>query len=42
MFVMAPFAVGLQVYWITSNFLAILQQKILYGRHPDLATAPAK
>ena len=42
MFVMAPFAVGLQVYWITSNFLAIIQQRILYGRHPDLKTAPAK
>ena len=42
MFVMAPFAVGLQVYWITSNCLAILQQRILYARHPDLATAPAR
>ena len=42
MFVMAPFAVGLQVYWITSNCLAILQQRILYARHPDLKTAPAK
>jgi len=42
MFVMAPFAVGLQVYWITSNCLAILQQRILYARHPDLKTAVAK
>ena len=42
MFVMAPFAVGLQVYWITSNCLAILQQRILYARHPDLKTAAAK
>ncbi|WP_375402451.1 membrane protein insertase YidC [uncultured Sphingomonas sp.] len=42
MFVMAPFAVGLQVYWITSNFLAILQQRVLYARHPDLKVAAAK
>jgi YidC/Oxa1 family membrane protein insertase len=41
MFVMAPFAVGLQVYWITSNVLTILQQKLLYARHPELM-APAK
>jgi YidC/Oxa1 family membrane protein insertase len=42
MFVMAPFAVGLQVYWITSNCLTILQQKLLYARHPGLKEAPAK
>jgi YidC/Oxa1 family membrane protein insertase len=42
MFVMAPFAVGLQVYWITSNCLTMLQQKWLYSRHPALQTAPAK
>lgn len=42
MFVMAPFAVGLQVYWITSNVLTILQQKLLYARHPGLKEAPSK
>lgn len=42
MFVMAPFAVGLQVYWITSNVLTILQQQWLYSKHPALKTAPAK
>ncbi|MEO5866478.1 MAG: membrane protein insertase YidC [Sphingomonas sp.] len=42
MFVMAPFAVGLQVYWITSNCITILQQRLLYARHPGLQTAPAK
>jgi YidC/Oxa1 family membrane protein insertase len=42
MFVMAPFAVGLQVYWITSNVLTIVQQQWLYSRHPALKTAPAK
>ncbi|URW76182.1 membrane protein insertase YidC [Sphingomonas donggukensis] len=42
MFVMAPFAVGLQVYWITSNLLTIAQQQWLYSRHPALKTAPAK
>ena len=42
MFVMAPFAVGLQVYWITSNLLTVLQQRILYARHPALKQPAAK
>ena len=42
MFMMASFAVGLQLYWITSNVLTILQQQWLYSRHPALKTAPAK
>ena len=42
MFVMAPFAVGLQVYWITSNVLTIAQQQWLYSRHPALKAAAAK
>ena len=42
MFVMAPFAVGLQVYWITSNLLTIAQQQWLYSRHPALKAAAAK
>ena len=42
MFVMAPFAVGLQVYWITTNCISILQQRLLYARHPGLQTAPGK
>ncbi|MBD8546007.1 membrane protein insertase YidC [Sphingomonas sp. CFBP 8760] len=42
MFVMAPFAVGLQVYWITTNCVSILQQKLLYARHPGLKQAPVK
>ncbi|OYY90068.1 MAG: membrane protein insertase YidC [Sphingomonas sp. 28-66-16] len=43
MFVMAPFAVGLQIYWITSNTLTILQQRLLYARHPEmLVPAPKK
>ena len=42
MFVMAPFAAGLQLYWITSNLLTIAQQKFLYSRHPALKEpAPA-
>ena len=36
MFIMAPFAAGLLVYWITSNVLTIAQQKYLYARHPQL------
>ena len=42
MFVMAPFAVGLQVYWITTNCVTILQQKLLYARHPQLKAAAPK
>jgi YidC/Oxa1 family membrane protein insertase len=36
MFVMAPFAVGLQLYWITSNVITVLQQRWLYSKHPAL------
>jgi YidC/Oxa1 family membrane protein insertase len=36
MFVMAPFAAGLLVYWITNNILTIAQQKWLYSRHPAM------
>ncbi|WP_084581487.1 membrane protein insertase YidC [Sphingomonas azotifigens] len=36
MFLMAPFAVGLQLYWITSNILTVLQQQWLYARHPEM------
>ena len=39
MFVMAPFAAGLLLYWITSNLLTIAQQKYLYSRHPALQAA---
>ena len=42
MFVMASYAVGLQIYWITSNCLAIAQQQWLYSRHPQLKTKPEK
>ena len=41
MFVMAPFAAGLLVYWITNNILTIAQQKWLYSRHPAM-TEPVK
>ena len=36
MFVMAPFASGLLIYWITSNILTVGQQRILYARHPQM------
>ena len=36
MFIMAPFAAGLLIYWTTSNLLTIAQQKYLYSRHPQL------
>jgi len=42
MFVMAPFAAGLQLYWVISNTLTILQQKWLYSRHPHMKEAVAK
>ncbi len=42
MFVMAPFAVGLQIYWITSNLITIAQQSWLYSRHPALKQKPEK
>lgn len=41
MFVMAPFAAGLLIYWITSNCLTIAQQAYLYSRHPQLKAASA-
>ena len=42
MFIMAPFAAGLLIYWITSNFLTIGQQAFLYSRHPQLKAQAAK
>ncbi|WP_394659615.1 membrane protein insertase YidC, partial [uncultured Novosphingobium sp.] len=42
MFVMAPFAAGLLIYWITSNVLTIVQQKFLYSRHPQLKAMAEK
>lgn len=33
MFVMAPFAAGLQLYWVVSNLLTIAQQSWLYKRY---------
>jgi len=41
MFVMAPFAAGLLLYWITSNILTVAQQSYLYSRHPQLKAANA-
>ncbi|HEU4650627.1 MAG TPA: membrane protein insertase YidC [Croceibacterium sp.] len=42
MFVMAPFAAGLLLYWITSNVLTLGQQKYLYSRHPQLKAQAEK
>jgi len=41
MFIMAPFAAGLQLYWVTNNILSIAQQKLLYWRHPEMRMTPA-
>ena len=37
---MAPFAAGLQLYWVTNNILTIAQQKWLYSRHPAMKEPP--
>ena len=42
MFVMAPFAAGLLLYWNTSNILTIAQQWYLYSRHPQLKAQAQK
>ncbi len=42
MFVMAPFAAGLLIYWNTSNILTLAQQKYLYSKHPQLKAAAEK
>ena len=42
MFVMAPFAAGLLLYWITSNILTLAQQKYLYSKHPQLKAMAEK
>ncbi|WP_417620936.1 membrane protein insertase YidC [Parasphingorhabdus sp.] len=41
-FIMAPFAAGLQLYWTVSNILTIAQQKWLYSRHPQMKEMMAK
>ncbi len=42
MFVMAPFAAGLLLYWITSNVLILAQQTYLYSKNPQLKAAAEK
>ena len=42
MFVMAPFAAGLLLYWVTSNLLTLAQQSYLYSKHPQLRAAAEK
>jgi YidC/Oxa1 family membrane protein insertase len=42
MFIMAPFAAGLQLYWVVSNTISIAQQKWLYSRHPILKQQAVK
>lgn len=41
MFIMAPFAAGLQLYWIVNNLLSILQQGYMLRKYPMPATPPA-
>lgn len=42
MFVMAPFAAGLLIYWITNNLLTLAQQTYLYSKHPQLRAQAEK
>jgi YidC/Oxa1 family membrane protein insertase len=44
MFMMAPFAAGLQLYWIVNNLFGIVQQWVLIRRHPapPAAAVPAR
>jgi YidC/Oxa1 family membrane protein insertase len=42
MFVMAPFAAGLLIYWVTNNILTLAQQSYLYSRNPQLRAVAAK
>ncbi len=42
MFIMAPFAAGLLLYWITNNILSIGQQQWMYRKFPALKAAVAK
>ncbi|MBD3731407.1 MAG: membrane protein insertase YidC [Sphingopyxis sp.] len=42
MFIMAPFAAGLLLYWITNNCLSIAQQQFMYRKFPALKAAPTK
>src|SRR3546814_16262298 len=41
MFIMAPFAAGLLVYWITNNCLPTAQQQWMYSQLPHLRTDAA-
>jgi YidC/Oxa1 family membrane protein insertase len=41
MVIMASFAAGLQLYWVTNNILTIAQQKWLYSKHPQLKAQEA-
>jgi YidC/Oxa1 family membrane protein insertase len=42
MFMMAPFAAGLLLYWITNNILSIAQQQWMYRQFPALKNAVVK
>ena len=42
MFIFAPLAAGLQLYYVASNLITIGQQKLLYMRHPQMKEAAAK
>ena len=42
MFIMAPFAAGLQLYWTTNNLVSIAQQWYMMKKYPMPATPPGQ
>jgi len=42
MFIMAPFAAGLQLYWIVNNLISIAQQWYMLRKYPMPATPPSE
>ena len=42
MFVMAPFAAGLQLYWVTNNISLDRPAEVLYAGHPALKRRPRR
>jgi YidC/Oxa1 family membrane protein insertase len=42
MFIMAPFAAGLQLYWTVNNLVSIGQQWYMLRKYPAPATPPSE
>jgi YidC/Oxa1 family membrane protein insertase len=42
MFIFAPFAAGLQLYYVCNNLYGLIQQRWLYARYAPKDATPAK